>query len=1055
MAEQEKRTFKWGDKEYLLDDLLSLHADQENHFYDFARNRGSYDDNALAGLRKAVSSRIDSVKAGKAFDGDGVLDTDVVDNVSIETQKRKGLTKKTEYVHQDNTEWAKHYLNKLVANLTPYEKEQAQSKWDISKHGLAAYLTGQGLNAEDIFSNYDKQDPNNPTSARGFAQRRALLKQHLPGYKAWLESKGFDFTKNDNEWDDNFGTDFETFVNEYSSNENYDNNALTAALRKFGAGDAYTTAFTSDRWDLSKTTDQTSQEAATAEAARKAEEERNRYNTYITGVYGTFRGLSDNNLGGKTYFTTFGDGMFPLSDSEYEKWLQTHTTDKDEYMRNLQASYRANPFDTKLAAEYLPLADRFGGLKEVTIDGKTYKYDPGTIDRSKNRFVAFDPESGEIRHAFLGDIEEEKAAFLRKWRIDNGYANEADKYTISAAEGGILTMQTGGNFNLAQAVNRDLEARNLAHAAETGNSPEVQKARDRVVSNGDDSFTSEDPMIMDQNTGFTGAERARLVSIAADIGSMFLDPITGTTVGMGSSLLNFGADIADDGFQWSDVGNLGISLGFDLLGAIPILGDAVGTGTKITRQLVKWAPRIMTGLAAWQGASNFGGMMESWRKLTSEDKDQKLTVQDWRNIAQSISLVTGATRAIKNKAAQNSMKNKARVDDMVGVNVRDKSTGEIKQILLDGDTAKRVRQAQGKKADIENILGELEDFKGMFGENGSLEVNTKAGGLQKPWEKINNADGSTSRQIRSVRSEGRADVSDVYDFSRVPQGYGESVGYKIPVVSDYLNKKHTQFAKWLNRPRTTENHTGAMTSAQIDENIAKLRADEGVDAEIENLKNAMAARTARQGEISQELSVSKNKLQDIQNKLIGAPDAATLETDKIRLNQDITNTDAAITTREQLIKQAEKDLSKLLNKRRVAKKNKRAHQQAIRSARARVQGHRNVLTGLQSTRQQNITAVDLINKQLQAHSELPGIQAEVNRLNGIKSRLTPSTHTNAYARLQQLLNDFQINHSNIGGRDINWDMAEILTKAGITNAFEQGGTINRNKISKFLTYAKR
>ena len=58
-------------------------------------------------------------------------------------------------------------------------------------------------------------------------------------------------------------------------------------------------------------------------------------------------------------------------------------------------------------------------------------------------------------------------------------------------------MQTGGNFNLAQAVNRDLEARNIARAAETGNSPDVQKARDRVVSNGDDSFTSEDPMIMD------------------------------------------------------------------------------------------------------------------------------------------------------------------------------------------------------------------------------------------------------------------------------------------------------------------------------------------------------------------------------------------------------------------------------------------------------------------------------------------------------------------------------------------------------------------------------
>jgi hypothetical protein len=39
MAE-ERKTFKWGDQEYLLDDLLKLHAQYENNYYDFARNRG-------------------------------------------------------------------------------------------------------------------------------------------------------------------------------------------------------------------------------------------------------------------------------------------------------------------------------------------------------------------------------------------------------------------------------------------------------------------------------------------------------------------------------------------------------------------------------------------------------------------------------------------------------------------------------------------------------------------------------------------------------------------------------------------------------------------------------------------------------------------------------------------------------------------------------------------------------------------------------------------------------------------------------------------------------
>jgi hypothetical protein len=45
----------------------------------------------------------------------------------------------------------------------------------------------------------------------------------------------------------------------------------------------------------------------------------------------------------------------------------------------------------------------------------------------------------------------------RKWRINNGYEDESERYATYNEDGGILSMQTGGGFNLAQAVNRDLE----------------------------------------------------------------------------------------------------------------------------------------------------------------------------------------------------------------------------------------------------------------------------------------------------------------------------------------------------------------------------------------------------------------------------------------------------------------------------------------------------------------------------------------------------------------------------------------------------------------------
>lgn len=440
MAEtkQEKRTFKWGDREYLLDDLLEQHAKYENNYYDFARDRGQYDATALQGLRQAITNRINAVKDGKSFDGDGTLYTDRVDNTRIQTQK-KGLFKKDKYVDQDNTEWAKYYLNQLVGRIKPYEKAATPDKgaWDINKYGLSAYLTGQGLNARDIFEKYDLRDKDNPEAARSFTQRREILKKHLAGYNNWLKGKGFDFSKNDNEWDDTFGTDLDKFVTDY---DNLDNNTLATQLRRFGAGDDYTTAFTSDRWDLSKSSDQLAEEEKLAAQQKKAKEEKEKYQQYIKDTHGAFKALEDNNLGG-TFFTSSGDGLFDMSDSEYEAWLNTHTNDKDAYMRNLQESYYRNPFDTKVAGEYLPLAGRFGALKDVTIGGRAYKYDPRTIDRTKNRFVAFDPESGEIRHAFIGDIEAEKEALRRKWRIDNGYEDEAAQYF---EEGGVISMQTGG-----------------------------------------------------------------------------------------------------------------------------------------------------------------------------------------------------------------------------------------------------------------------------------------------------------------------------------------------------------------------------------------------------------------------------------------------------------------------------------------------------------------------------------------------------------------------------------------------------------------------------------
>ena len=1146
MAEtkQEKKTFKWGDSEYLLDDLLKLHAEQEQNYYNFARARGQYDDAALNGLRAAVANRINAVKNGQTFSADGVLDSDVVDNTSIQTQK-KGLFKKEKYVDQDNTEWAKYYLNKLVSNLKPHQKEETvdKGKWDITQHGLAAYLTGQGYNAKGFFEGYDKRNPDDPDASRSFAQRHAELRKHLTGYRDWISKKGFDFTKNDNEWDDNFMSTLDALIN----NQDWsDSNALSASLRKLGAGEAYTTAFTSDRWDLSKSDEDLAAESKRKASEKKTQEEKDKYAAFAKGAYNNYLNLSDNNLGG-TYFTSKGDGFFDMSDSEYEDWLNTHTNDPDAYMNQLQAKYYANPFDKTVAGEYLPLAGRFGALKEVNIDGKTWYYDPRTIDRKNNRLVIFDKETGEMKHTFLGDVTEEWNAIRKKWRQDNGYEDASDKYTSYNEQGGVLSMQTGGGFNLAQAVNRDLEARNKARAAETGNTEEVQKARDRVVSNGDDSFTSEQDSISQPDAGFSGAEIARLASIGADITSMFLDPITGTVVGVGSTLTNLGADIADDGFQWEDVKNFGINLGFDLLGAIPIFGDAFGTGAKITKNLVKFAPRAMAIFAGYQGIANMGGIMDSWSKLTSGDEKQKLTVQDWRNIAQSISLLTGGVRAAKNKATQNKIKQQARVDGVVGVNVRNRATGELEQVIVDGETAKNIRAAKGDRAKIEAELSKLDDFKDKFGESGTLDVATGSGKWQSPIQKRDTPDGGTTREWMGFRGEGRAQVSDVYDFSRVPNGYGSGLGFKIPGVSDRLNAWHQGLMAKANsklNPSTIDQR-GKMSSDAVEAEQVRLLNDQGVEAQIGKVKDAVAARkkylediqgriTTAEGEIAtarqqaggddliarqadaearlrglasndaindahntishHTATIARNKAKRASLSKSRAEQITQVEAKVTQMKSRIDEIDGLIATGKQRVKEIDLELSGRISKTRRAeleaekaaipkteaalKKERRALNKALPGEEAAMMANRDrIIKNFQraytqlsaSTRTSKgaIATAQPIAAQRKAYSEAyaqqqaaisgQALQKRLNTLQGRKASHDPATvHTHAYKELETMLNNLRTSNPTIGGKTVNWDMDAILQRYGVNSAdvFKQGGSINRNKINKFLNYAK-
>jgi hypothetical protein len=1035
---ESRRTFKYGDREYYVDDLLKLHADQFSHYLNFAKERGLYNDSALVGLRESILSRIEAIKSGQSFEGDGVLGSDHADNITIET---KGRGRKNLTINQDNTEWSKHYINKLVATLTPVDEQQATSNgWDSAKYGLGAYLTAQGLNAQEIFENYDVGDGTSVT--RTSTERRNLLKSYLSGYYNWLLERGFDFESDDNDWNNTFLEDFNQFLTDYDT---LDDNAIATRLRKFGAGDAYATAFTSNRWDLTKTREQLEEEARAAEDSAKEAAKNEAWNNYVKQQYDIYSRNTDNNPGG-TFFTTKGDGKFEMTQEEYNKWWQdTPASDRRAYLTDLQNRYLTDPFNKDVAAEWLPILDFHGGTRTAVIDGVTYKYDPDTIDRAKNRVAVVNPETGEMKHVFLWDLEDELATIKDKWLMDNGYEDAYAKYQVHKL-GGTISMQTGGKFDIYRAAMEYDANLNAEKAKASGRTEEQQRAMDRVVSTGEAPLTSADPTLGQPDAGFTTADKVRLASILVDVGSFLLPPTAGTVAGVGSSLMNFGSDIADDGFQWGDVGNLAINVGLDLVSWIPVVGDAVGTGTKVIRKLVKYVPKAMAYIGAIQGLANSEAILNSFQKLTSGDAAAKMTVQDWRNIYQGLHLITSGATALKNKRATNNTLKQAKLEDSVGVTVVGKD-GK-KQLLVNGEAAEKIRAANGDKATIEEVLSNTSAFKDQVGKGKAYQVVTSASGIFKGWRFPVGKDKTGSWQLRSPRTEGKAQVVDIYDFGKLKTG-------ENPLTM------HQQATEWGVTPYSKKDQIDLRsTEANLNAQIDRVRKANERRVVVDPETGKVTRKTADRSDV---ITQTKKEIAELEAKLNGVK--------RDQVQQDLSSAGGRVKGVESLekeIKDANKHAEILASqietsKQKIAESQKKGvypYREFAKLDSLQRQLDENVknranlsqrLDDLTGFKEQEAAYRQGLQTTLQDFGALDRAKARLHRQSqkqkaDIKASKAP---TRAYTKLEQMINDINAN------LNVKLDMKKILEGAGIPDAFKDGGSISRHKMNKFLNYAKR
>ena len=1026
MAE-ERRTFKWGDQEYLLDDLLKLHASYENSYYDFARNDGKYDDNALMGLRKAITNRINAVKSGEAFDSDGSLSTDIADNTTIQTQK-KGLLRKEKYVDQDNTAWAKHYLNKLVEKLNPYEKaKKADSKgWDMSKHGFGAYLTGQGLNAQEIFEKNDLRDEENPDNPRSFNQRHELLRKHLTGYRDWLTGKGFDFTKNDNEWDDTFLSD----LNNLLSSEKFDNNNLASSLRKLGAGDSYTTAFTSDKYDLSET----SADAKKAKADKERKDQIKAYNDAVAGHYSIYEGLAPRTAQMTAYMGQAGSNFFRTPEEIREWSRNTKGVDMNAY----QQRYNTNKFDAEAAQYILPLLQSNGRLQKTTIDGVEYVYDPASIDRQNHSFVAIDPVTGSMEQKFLYDIEHESAKLRNKYLKPQGAA----RYQIEALpfkEGGVISMQTGGNFD-AMAYLKQLDDQDYKQRAAAQGTTERELKESERTPMGDETVIN--------NSQFTGNDLVQLATMATNIGSMFLDPLSGAAVGAGTSVVDFVNDINRDGFQGKDAWNLVKNLGMDALGVVPVIGDTFGTLGKVKKGLLQMAPKIIGYLGMAQGVMNSPQIIDSFTKILDE---RDMTVADWQNVASGINLIVSGTRMGKHAIKDSRAKKASLQQDQLQVEVTDKA-GNSKLLVLDGDNAKAVRESDHSVEAVDKIVKNIEGMQ-------DYTVNPKSSlfdfSLRMPGKKVKNTTtGAEERSWNPLEAKTqKANIQAVYDpvaYARAYHGQPNSVfknGYALTDAA--IQNKYGTSDKSAVGKQNLEQFKAAQQK-RIDSYIAGLRkkakAQGEAKAKNDNDLSAVDSATRRAKKLGAQYDSQEKVATETINKsnqlVSELTDIATQQQTLTKLQNDYLTLKTSGASREQI---------------RKARKAYQKQHQLVSQQQGRIDNLRSELASsgnnVHTVADVNNLITQATNTTRQLSVQRAKLQNLLNNLGTQKTTLESQFKTNSKA-FNKLLNfkqreiDFNGVKHKFGPEGFKKD---DLIAEGL---FKQGGSINRNKINKFLNYAK-
>ena len=368
---------------------------------------------------------------------------------------------------------------------------------------------------------------------------------------------------------------------------------------------------------------ETAEQKAVREAKEKAEveeaEKRNLEN-YV----------KSNRENGDSYYWKYQLSAPTFESSNLNEYLTKNPIDWASWSTGEQKEDRFNRWGNQFWAYFTNA--RAKELEEKGFLEDNYYYLPMSVNEEEGSILRFNKDNNTIEKVPLSSFKKgiEKLEYIY---------NSKDRKPWEYKEGGIIKAQKGW---YVEDSTPELRLNKEQNKSESSNDTSIHTNSDKP------------------HTEFSNADYVRMGALAGDVASLItsmtgVGSVASAGLGVASTAANQTADMMEGMSFLESLARNGGSYALDALSLIPFAKAA--KVPKMIKNLGKIAPIITTVISGADAVANGGEYLKSWNKVTN---GESLSVNDWRNILNSLQLVTGGLaathRASKGKSNVESVK---------------------------------------------------------------------------------------------------------------------------------------------------------------------------------------------------------------------------------------------------------------------------------------------------------------------------------------------------------------------------------------------------------------